>query len=269
MSVNKESLPEGGFSAGAPQQPVEAHQVQMVMQPQVMMQPQMMIQQQSVQMMMPMQQMVISNDCSEICSCFEDCESCLLGWFCPCVAYGQSRERAGLGPCLPAALMFIIPSVVMNCAIYLFDPFRYGGSYWYMLQECHYDPTLVFGAQLSDHCRGAMDLYHVCWIVTQSIRLVLMVYFMFLLGKNRTKLQQVLGQNVTSNTSCNYFLGFCTPCCTACMLTQEHRVIKRKWIANNSQVLSTPIMPVGTESLEMPVLPGSPMYERGLPVSDN
>jgi hypothetical protein len=32
---------------------------------------------------------------------------------------------------------------------------------------------------------------------------------------------------------------------------QEHRVIKRKWIANNSQVLSAPIMPVGTMAVQM------------------
>eukprot|EP01047_Picozoa_sp_COSAG01_P113046 COSAG01_NODE_41767_length_447_cov_1.551724_1_plen_48_part_01 len=48
--------------------------------------------------------------------------------------------------------MFIIPSVIMNVAYWVFDPFKYGGSYWWMLQECHYDPSFAFGAHLSDHC---------------------------------------------------------------------------------------------------------------------
>lgn len=48
--------------------------------------------------------------------CFQDFGTCILGWCCPCVTFGQTLDRAKMMGCLPAGAMYIGPWI----ACYIF-----------------------------------------------------------------------------------------------------------------------------------------------------
>jgi len=41
-----------------------------------------------------------------LCGCFDDCESCICAWFCPCIQFGKNMEASGLGDFWECCLAF-------------------------------------------------------------------------------------------------------------------------------------------------------------------
>jgi Cys-rich protein (TIGR01571 family) len=212
-------------------QPVAQAQQVMVQQQTIMVQ-----QQQRMQPMM--MEEAITNDLG-VFGCFNNCGSCLLGWFCSCVLYGQTRERAGLQACLPAAMTIGIPMLVFY-AIYgavVVPPYM-------DVMQCisnnagqqHQDPAIACqteSAALSAHSRYMYPLVFVLYL-----------FYGYTMGTNRSALQKIT--NVPDEGPMNYLLA---AFCFTCAVCQEHRVIERKWIQNNRQPLSSdPVMPLGTMS---------------------
>eukprot|EP01043_Picozoa_sp_COSAG02_P067236 COSAG02_NODE_10732_length_1872_cov_1.324309_1_plen_274_part_10 len=138
----------------------------------------------------------ITNDLSSVCGCHNGCGSFCLAIFCPCVAYGQNRERAGLQPCLPAALSLAIPLMI----IALIDTFLVlvlsaGMRFW------HYTDFMIH-------------------TIPNLVSILYMVILAILLGPTRSNVQRITG--VADGGCCNYVLG---GCCSICILSQEHRII--------------------------------------------
>lgn len=50
--------------------------------------------------------------------CLDDCGTCLITWFLPCLSFGQNAEAAGTaGSCLVGGILFLIPLVNIVCWI--------------------------------------------------------------------------------------------------------------------------------------------------------
>ena len=83
-----------------------------------------------------------------LCACLDDKEVCIMGSCCPCVLYGQNRERAGLQACLPAAMMVVIPMAI--CWIV---PPAYTTHFTYtMLAEIGAGDTSTYDALVECEC---------------------------------------------------------------------------------------------------------------------
>ena len=90
-----------------------------------------------------------------------------------------------------------------------------------------------------ENCRLTRDL------LPYLVSILPMVIFAILLGPTRSNVQRIT--RVADGGCGNYVLG---GCCSPFILSQEHRIIARKWRANNAQPLSSgvAIMPVATMS---------------------
>ena len=150
---------------------------------------------------------------------------------CPCLAYGQVRERAGLQPCIPAVLTFLLPILLVEWI-------------WVIIigRPIPEDCQSMWGPQ---DCKSPWRQKHSDDATTLMIRYPQMLYMGFLLGKNRSALQRLTGSR--DGRAVNYILG---AFCTCCVLSQEHRVIGDLWRANRKQPLpsrdTSPVVVLGT-----------------------
>ena len=199
-----------------------------------------------------------------VCGCSRGVGSFGLALCCPCIAYGQTRERAGLQGCLPAALSLVIPLAIVQLIVGCLGVAMYKLDNDYFLEACvvyesQWDPdyedndgtygTLIFFKDNLDNCSGD-DFFLVINAVRALLALLSMAIFASLLGPTRTDLQRVTG--VADGGCANLLLG---GCCWVCVLAQEHRIIERKWKANSERPLkpmatvpaSTPYSQIGFE----------------------
>jgi Cys-rich protein (TIGR01571 family) len=157
----------------------------------------------------------ITNGLGDICGC----GSLFLSIFCPCVAYGQTRERAGLQACLPAAMTLLIPllmaQLIRGLGVYFY---RMHVELWLHTLQPDEGPAFFY-----------LNLVLAQWMPT--------VVFAVLLAPNRKDLQKITG--VAEGGCANYIMAGCFPCC---VLAQEHRIIAQKWGANNEQPLSSGVV---------------------------
>jgi len=84
---------------------------------------------------------------ASLCGCFDDCESCMCSYFCPCVQFGRNMEAAGLGEncacccgfCVLGGLSWILGCVKRG---EMREKFNIEGSgcedccYWFFLPFC-------------------------------------------------------------------------------------------------------------------------------------
>ena len=70
--------------------------------------------------------------------------------------------------------------------------------------------------------------------------------FCAVMGSNRTKLKQSLGQSNTEPTCWNYAVYAPCVCCLFgwCATCQESRAVKSRWLANGQQPLGGPQVPL-------------------------
>jgi Cys-rich protein (TIGR01571 family) len=199
----------------------------------------------------------ITNGMSGVCGCcnngLKPIGSFCLALFCPCVAYGQNRERAGLQPCFPAALSLAIPLMIIalsETGIYI-DALLYEDVF----EDIRGDTVRngINDIWLGEAIRKLSLSVVIVWGIGLLLGILLMVIFAILLGPTRSNVQRITG--VADGGCANYILG---GCCSPCILAQEHRIIERKWRANNEQPLSSglAIMPVATMPSSVAALVG-------------
>lgn len=58
-----------------------------------------------------------------LCGCFSDCSSCCIGFWCPCVLFGQNYEKLGSGSCGTGCCLYFILQI-LNCQCILGTPQR-------------------------------------------------------------------------------------------------------------------------------------------------
>lgn len=172
----------------------------------------------------------ITNDIAGICGCCNAFPSALLAMFCPCVVYGQNRERVGIQAFAPACAVFVLALVALQAITHVATA----------SQQDAYVTCLVGGtcaggtSALSVNGVRGCDCSELSMALDGRLLMCQVVNFLVLaalLGPNRSALQKATGQ--PDGGPANFILG---AFCVCCIQAQEHRVIEAKWRANNMQV---------------------------------
>merc|ERR1711970_44511 len=50
-----------------------------------------------------------------ICGCFSNMTTCMLGWCCPCVLFGNTAAKVGQTDCLKGCLSMFVPCLNLYC----------------------------------------------------------------------------------------------------------------------------------------------------------
>ena len=190
-------------------------------------------------------------------------ESCMLTWLtCFIHPFANNRERAGVMACLPSAG---IAAALVLCYLIL-EGIGYGNSSEY--RTCSDEKitrAMQFGTEEGraitacatrdpfgwqytscNPCKAELDEMEKLNPLMYTLSFLWAMAFCVVMGSNRTKLKQSLGQSNTEPECWNYavyapcictFFGWCATC-------QESRAVKSRWLANGQQPLGGPQVPL-------------------------
>ena len=204
---------------------------------------------QAYEKMIEVEDTTIALDAS-LCDCFADTETCLLGLCCPCLVFGQTRARAGLQACLPAAMTLLVPVLVCFIEPQLYQAYYLGAV---LLDDTGLSKDYLACVENTANVPALGSLAQAVWcmpgsVLAVSLQLGFLLFSCQLLARNRTALQRALG--LPETRILNLLLYLCVFFPGLCALCQEARAVKARWQANGQQPL--------TSSIQRPLPPGPP-----------
>lgn len=184
---------------------------------------------------------------ASLCHCLDDPESAIIGLFCPAILFGQTRQQTGQQGCIAGCCTFLLPMIVLQLGGQALGFASILGFADCLVDydQCRFPDGSGSGSSGADceTCKLPWQLY----AFTFGGAFAALFYLTALLGHNRTVLQQRLG--LPAGGACNYCLynPFTFQCIGLCVLCQESRAVKQRWLdknANNRTGIAQPIMPV-------------------------